>query len=1153
MTPENAPPDVGSVLGLFVARPVAVTMAFLAALVFGWVSYQRLPLELMPDISYPTLTVRTSYEGAAPAEVEQQVARPVEEALATLDGLVRLESRSRAGGADVVLGFDWGADLSAAMQSVRENLQTVRLPEGADRPLILRYDPSQEPFLRLALGWDAPADDPEAGLIALRLLADDEVKRRLEALPGVAAVRVSGGLEREIAVEIREDWLAARQLTVTQVSSALAAANVNLAGGSILDGEVEYLVRTLAELPDLEAIRALRVRRADGTLVPLTDVATVRERPKERTVLSTLDGTEAVELEVYKEADANVVEVARRVKEAVLGTDLGFTQADVDAMEEGRARRALQAQLDASRGVSGALPDGARLVLLDDQAAFIELALANLRSAVLLGGLLAVAVLWLFLRNVRATVIIGLAIPVSVVVGFAPLFLAGVSLNLMSLGGLALGVGMLVDNAVVVLEAIQRHLDAGRARAEAAVAGAGEVAAAVFASTLTTVAVFAPIAFVEGVGGELFGDLSLSVVGSLLASLVVALVLVPTLAALTPTLEAPESSGGLTLRSVWTQVRDDLRELPRWVMARPVRALAVPWVLVRAATVAVIGTALALGGGATALGLRAGAWLARHVGGAVLAGADAAAAAFQSGYARVDGAYAGAIRAVLRQPLAVVATGAVLLALALSLAGGLGTELVPEVHQGRLIVRLALPVGTPLAETARIAAAAEGAVAGHPEIATIYATVGADDRADSSADEGEHTARLRVQLTPGGSLAAREEAVLTDLRARLGALPDHVTVRVERPSLFSFQAPLQVVITGDDLGDLERAGEQVAARLAAESRFTDVSTSLQPGHPEIRIAYDRVRLARLGLDPRTVAETVRDRVLGKAATTLETTGERVDLKVQLAAAWRESLDDLRRLNINPNVVPPVPLEAVATLTEGVGPSEIRRVDQQRAVVVTAGLSGLDLGGATATVADVLADIGLPDGMVGSLGGQAAELGDALFAMALALALALFLVYVIMASTFEHLLHPLVILFSVPLAAVGVVAALALWGLPLGIVAAIGVIVLAGVVVNNAIVLVDAINQLRAEGLPRDRAVAEAAATRLRPILITTLTTVLGLLPLAFGVGAGAEVQQPLAVTLIGGLSTSTLLTLGVIPAVYALVTRDVAAARAPAPDAAEVG
>lgn len=444
---------------LVVSRPVATWMIAIAIAVFGMVSYGRLPLNLMPDLSYPSVTVRTEVPGYAPEEVESQISRPIEEAIATTQGLAELESRSRAGVSDVVLEFRWGTDMNRATQDIRERLQTTFLPADASRPLILRYDPSMDPIMRIALSMEPGTSrlSDEGQLFLLRDLAVQEIQRELEAMDGVAAVSVRGGLEREILVEPREDWLAARGLTIDQLINTLGAENVNIPGGSIRDGDHEYLVRTLNQLGSLDEIRSLQITRSDGVRVPISEVATVRESFREREVISRLDAVEAVEIEVFKAADANIVSVATEIEASI------------------------------AEDIRPDLPDGVRLTVLENQAGFIEASINNLRSTAVLGALLAVVVLFLFLRDFRSTAIIGAAIPLSIVCTFAPMYLGGVSLNLMSLGGLALGVGMLVDNAVVVLENIQVHIEAGKPRRQAAVDGTAEVAAAVIASTLTTI------------------------------------------------------------------------------------------------------------------------------------------------------------------------------------------------------------------------------------------------------------------------------------------------------------------------------------------------------------------------------------------------------------------------------------------------------------------------------------------------------------------------------------------------------------------------------------------------------------------------------------------------------------------------------------------
>ncbi len=1075
-----------------VEHPVTVLMVTVAVFVFGWVSLGQLPLDLMPDISYPTLTVRTAVEGAAPEEVESQVSRPIEEALSTVEGVVAIESRSRAGISDVVLEFDWDTEMGPAMQDVRERLQTTWLPDGIDRPLILRYDPSLEPILRIALTGGGTQ-------LEQREIAEKQVKRKLEALDGVAAVVVRGGLERLVLVEAREDWLVARGVTLDQLRATLASENVNVAGGLVREGENEYLIRTLNEFRSIDDVRELQVVRPDGVRVRVGDIADVREGSADREVVARLDGAEAVELEVYKEADANLVQVSRGVKAALT-----------------------------TEGDGALLPEGMTSRVLDDQARFVEGALDNLTGDAWLGGLLAILVTFVFLRDWLTTFIISTAIPICLFATFGVMYVGDLSLNLMSLGGLALGVSMVIDSGTVVLESIQNHIDGGKSRKEAAIAGTAEVATAVFASVLTAIAVFFPIVFVEGVAGQIFGDLALTVVFSLLASLGVALLFIPMLAARELRLE-PAPRRGLDIaasspRDAW-RVFASRRAWWRW-----------PWAVVRFAlhgSMSAAAVAFAWGAGWSArLGLRAlfftfgllnrvTVWLADR---------------FLAGYAVAEAAFARLLGRWLSRPFAVLVYAGGAVALAAVAFADVGAQLIPDVHQGRFTVEVALPVGTPLSKTDALVQQLEAEVRRLDDVDAVYAVVGTERRADAKADEGENTARLLVELTPGGDLEAREAAAMARIRALLGGFP-MMESRFARPALFSFRTPVEIVLYAQDLGTLRAASAQGVAALQGVPGLTEVHSSMSAGYPEVRVHYDRQRLAGLGIGVGDVARAVRAKVQGERPTRIAEGERRVDLLVRLQEADRNSVEALGAINVNPALRPEVRLDTVALVEEGEGPSEVRRIDQRRAVVLSADVAGFDLSGAAAEAAAALRSAGLPKGVELEVAGQQQELETSLRSLALALVLAVFLVYVIMASTFESLRDPLVILFSVPLALVGVSAGLWLTGSPVSVVVFIGLIVLAGVVVANAIVLVDAIARLRQEGRPLDAAIQEAAALRLRPILITALNSVLGLVPLALGFGEGQEMQRPMAVTIIFGLASSTFLTLVVVPVIYRLAVR----------------
>ena len=520
----------GTTLSIVTRRPVAITMIVLAAVVFGLVSLSKLPVDLLPEISYPTLTVRTAFDGAAPEDVEDRVSERIQEALSTLPGLVRSTSISRAETSDVVLEFDWGTEMTFAVQDVRDKLDAVFLPDAAERPLILRYDPNLDPVLRigLALPEEAPLDAGRTSqLVHLRWIAEHRVKRELESLPGVAAVLVRGGLEEEVRVRVDPHRMAAQGFAPADLAQRLAAENLNASGGMIREGSADYLVRTLNEFADLGEIENLALERVGQATVRVRDVATVERTHAEREVISHLDGREAVEIAVYREAGANIVQLAEVVRHRLYGDD-GQREFTAELEQKGEAAASWKDR-DKTDYLAWRFRDEARFETLSDQSTFIAAAVKEVQSAAVLGALLAVVVIWVFLRQLAATLIIGVAIPISIVVTFAPMYISGVSLNIMSLGGLALGVGMLVDNAIVVLESITRCREEGDSLAAAAVRGVREVAGAIVASTLTTIAVFAPIVFVHGIAGQIFGDQALTVVTSLLVSLAVAVFFIPML------------------------------------------------------------------------------------------------------------------------------------------------------------------------------------------------------------------------------------------------------------------------------------------------------------------------------------------------------------------------------------------------------------------------------------------------------------------------------------------------------------------------------------------------------------------------------------------------------------------------------------------------
>ena len=1141
-------------------RPVAVSMVFLAAVVFGLLSYQGLPVTLMPELSYPTLTVRTEYPGAAPEEVENDISRRIEEQLGVVGGLRRMSSISRAGVSDVVLEFAWDTPMSDAVQETLEKLDLVLLPDSAERPLILRFDPGLDPVLELSLSGEDERFEGEEGLRRLRRLAELQVKRALEPVDGVAAVRVRGGLEEEIHVLLDAQALQRSRLPVQQVIDRLGQENINVAGGTLKEGRTEYMVRTVNEYVNLDQIRSTVVATVEGREVRVGDLAEVRRSHRDREIITRTDGGESVQLDVYKEADANMVALADRVRERVGELDLEAERARARGETVERPRNLLQRLTGGAGGGSGRRSpslggttlsadlyrsEGAVLTVVSDRSEFIEGSIAEVRNTAILGGILAVIVLYLFLRNLVTTLFVAVSIPISLLITFAPLSAASVSLNIMSLGGLALGIGMLVDSSIVVLESIFRCREEGDDLVASAIRGAKEVRSAVIASILTSIAVFLPMVFVEGIAGQAFGDLGLAVVISLLASMAVALAFIPMLASRRGWTLPERGSTAARLRryAAWEAFRRDAAALFGWARSRnpligwPGLVPALAFVSVRL----IVGSVLELVAKAILILLAGLAFLVVRLIGPVLVKAFTWLSRGPLIVVRrllewLSGVYPALLDRSLRFPVAVVAVVAVTLWSSWWLLGRLDSELLPEVRQGEFTIEVSLPVGTPLAETERTLAAVESAILEEERhIQRLLVTYGYDVTNTQRSDEGEHTARFKVLLEP--VQAAAEDEVVERLRRRFESIPD-ASSRVSRPVLFSFKTPIEVEVHGEDLDRLQEYGDRVRDLMAAMPELADVETTLKRGAPEVQIVYDRAILNRYDLQTSVVAQMVRNQIEGFEATLYNLRDRRIPIVVRLAEEDRRSTDQLNGLVVNPGGERPIPLHAVADVAVGEGPSEVRRIDGKRVAVVEANLGDASLGRAVERIEEVLASgIEWPADMSFLVGGQSQEWQRSSASLWLALGLSVFLVYVIMAAQFESLLHPLVIMFSIPLAFFGTLVTLYLLDVNLSIVVFLGMIMLAGIVVNNAIVLVDYINRLRARGLPRRRAIVGAGLVRLRPILMTTATTTLGLLPMALGLGQGAEIRTPMALAVIGGLVASTVLTLIVVPTIYEIFER----------------
>ncbi len=1070
----------GGLIKATVLRPVTTTMVTIAIMVFGLVALTRLSVSLLPDLSYPSITVQTEYPDAAPTEVEELITRPVEELVGAVPGVVRVESTSREGKSEVVLDFAWGTGMDRAMDDVREKLDRIVLPQGADRPIVLRYDPSQEPILRLALVADHASDseqganrarktklsdeEDESDLSLLRRHAELQVKRSLEKIPGVAAVQLHGGDEEEVLVELDPARLAALRVTADEVISAIQRDNINRPGGALTQRRDRFLIRTVHEARTPAQLGAIIVRSLDGAELRVRDLANVRRAPKEREELSLLGGREAVELAVYREGDANTVAVANEVVEAV--------------------------EQATSPGSLVQLPDGESLVILSNQAAFIESAIREVRDNTLVGGVLAVLVLLFFLRDLKATLVIATTIPISLLATFVPLQLLGVSLNLMSLGGLALGVGMLVDNAIVVLESIARVRETqdphNRDPKRSATLGTAEVAPSVVASTLTTVAVFLPMAFVEGVAGQLVRDLSYAVSFSIISSMLVSLTLVPVL----------QSLGGMR-----TDDEQQPTSLLSWIVIVPALAFRLIGIVVGALG-KVLGT------------------LARPLTGI---------------YELIERAYPGLLRIALRWRFVIILSSAILCVYCVGLADGLGRTLIPEVAQGEFYVQISLPQGSSLQRTTHLARRVMAAGVGHPDVAQVFARVGSMTAGNSATGSvtGTHLTQINVRLAPGLD-ELRSAAVERELFARMEAATydPEATIRLGHPELFSFDAPIEIQVFSEDLPKAIAQARELLPALTAVPGIVDIAPDDLAGRPEVRVDFDRERLGKLGLTVDTAATAVQRSIQGELTTKMYTTDRQLDVRVQLPRVHRSKIEDVARIQVGVVQNVPVTLNAVASLAPATGPAEVRRIDGRRGLRIRARLESSNLAGVAKEVRAVL-DEHTTDPMVTTeIAGQAQEMGTSLDSLLFTGMISLFLIYVVMASSFESLHHPFLIMLTVPLSIVGVILACVLTQTPISAMVGIGAIILGGIVVNNAIVLINTVNHRRGMGMGVTEALLKAGSLRVRPILMTTATTVLGLLPMALGFGDGAALRQPLAVAVIGGLTVATLLTLIVIPCCY---------------------
>lgn len=1007
----------------YLLRPLGILAVFAALALGGLFCWSRLPVELLPRLPYPRLTVVTVYEHAPPQEVETLVTRRLEGVLGTVAGVRRLESVSSEGLSQMTLIFQWGRDLGQSAAEVREKLDSVadQLPREAQPPLVLHYDPSEAPVITLGLMG------PASGT-ALRSQAQDALKNRLETLEGVAAVRLSGGLVPEVEVEADLARLVAQNLDLGTLVERIKKANLNSPAGELRMGNLELPVRTLGRFASPQDIPQVPVNRGQGgTVVNISEVARVRPWHKDQTGFCRVDGQPAVLLSVLKEPAANAVEVSRRVRERLAQMAPG-------------------------------LPAGWTLQVVDDQAPFVENSLAQLRDAVLWGGLLAFLVLVWFLRRFQAALLVMLSVPVSLLAALGTMYLAGVGLNLMSIGGLALGVGMLVDASIVVLEAYERHLAREGEPLMAAAQALGEVRGGLVTATLTTVSVLVPVLFLTGLAQRLFQDFAFTLVASLLYSLATALLLLPALL-------------------VWRG-----RRRPRQTARPPAEAPR----------------------------------------------------------------YRRALEASLHRPALLAGLG--LLALALGLAGlwHRGAALLPEVSGGRLLCQLRLPPESGLPILTRAVDRAEEYLRAQPAVASIVTRAGVDPH-DSSGQGGDlgldagrpHEALLTIQLKPGQGLGRKAEGLRLNLRQGLLALGGaEVEVlpagNLTEPGREALAAPQLLRLMGEDLPELTALAAKVLERLRGVPGLTGLMADGAAQSGQLQVRVDRDAAATQGINVSQVAQELRRAVQGEVAGKLLEGDRETDIRVRLLAGDRQDPATLGELPLRSQTGHTVRLRQVSSLVPGQGPQEILRQERRRTVLIRGQVTGQAFSRGQDQALAAAAQVELPAGYELRPGSQSLALGESFSSLGAALGLSLMLIYVILVVQFESLRWPLVILLALPPLCLGPALALNLAGLPLSALVLLGSVVLIGMAVNTSILLVDYTNQLRRAGMEPAQALAQAALVRRRPIVMTTLTTILGTLPLALGWGAGADLAQPLALTVASGLLVSIAATLLLVPALYRL-------------------
>ena len=1012
-----------------VERPVLTFIIFLIVVIIGFVSFTRLPIDLMPEITYPTISVVTSYANVGPQEIEEQITRPIEEAIAAVQGVEEITATSTEGQSQVRISFAWGTELDNAANDIRDRIDRIlsRLPDEVERPSIRKFDLSAFPVKILGVAGNLSPMD-------LRQLVEDQIKYRLERLNGVASVDIRGGLSREIHISVDSNKLKAFGLSFDSITNAIRDENKNIPVGLYTKNNHDVLIRTQGEYNSLAEIENTVIAMREKVPIKIGDIAEVVDSYEEITQIIRIDEEPGLRISISKQSGSNTVEVANQVSKELNSIRKDFPQIQI--------------------------------VPLIDTSKYIKQSINNMGYSLIIGGILAILILFFFLRNISSTAIIATAIPISIIATFGLLYFGNLTLNIMTFGGLALGIGMLVDSSIVVLENIYRHKEEGKSAKQSAMIGTSEVWSAILASVLTTIVVFLPVIFIRGMSGIMFKQMAIVVSFALLCSLIVSLTLIPM----------------LTSRFLSMKLKNNLNHSHRLQKVINFSKKTI---------------------------------------------------------SSIEKKYDDILNWSLEHRKKVIFYTFLLFIISIFLVRFIGVELMPTTDEGELRISIELELGSKLEEVDKVTREIEEKVRySVPEMVSMLSRVGGGGWRAS----GGHTSQLRITLTERNKRLRSSEDIARDLSKKLSNIPG-VTIRVRAAGgLFllrmgqSSDDNISIEIRGHDLKTANDLAVKVENLVQDIPGITDTRISREEGYPEQVFWVDREKAADLGVNVNSIGNMLQTAISGSYVSYFNEKGKQYRIQVRLQEQDRINFDDILDLTVLNNKNEPVILRNVIHSAPQEGPVRLERKDQERVIYVTANFVDRDMGSVISDIRKKIQELPIPKDFSILFGGDYEEQQKSFRELLFGIVLAIILVYLVMAGQFESFVDPFIILFSIPMALIGIVITMILTGTIFSMQAFIGCIMLAGIVVNNAILLVDYTNQLRRkQNLPLMEALKLSGSRRLRPILMTTLTTILGLLPLSFGFGQGGEAQAPLARVVIGGLSSSTLITLVLVPVIYSLI------------------